>query len=294
MPTIEKARSWLAEAESIIVSAGAGISAADGLDYTSRTLFRKHFPAFLPYGFERLYDVFGFVDWPSDRVKWGYYFTHLEMVRSWQRSKLYEQLLDWLNSYGDNAHIRTSNADGLFAANGWDEAKLSTPQGQYCYFQCVAKCTPESYWASRPYLDKALPLIDPVTQSLKDDSAVPKCKLCGGNLFICVRAAEWFNQKPYQAGEKRWKNFTRRVLSGDGGETVILELGVGMNTPGVLKWPNEDLVRKGNGKVKLVRLAIGSHAEVPWDLEEAELATSIDGNISIALPSIIPAGRSSS
>ncbi|KAF2440757.1 macro domain-like protein [Karstenula rhodostoma CBS 690.94] len=287
-PTIEKACAWLAEADTVIVSAGAGLSAADGLDYTSRTLFRTHFPAFLQYDLERLYDVFGFVDWPSDRVKWGYFFTHLNVVRQWPQSQLYGRLLEWLNSYGDNAHVRTSNADGLFVANGWDEARLSTPQGQYHYFQCVANCTPDSYWPSRPFLDKALPLIDAATQSLKDDSAVPRCKNCGGDLFLCVRAANWFNERPYRAGEARWKKFERRVLNGGGGKTVVLELGVGMNTPGVLKWPNEDLVRQGNQQVKLVRLAVGEHAEVPWDLEEAQLATSIDGDISLSLPQILP------
>lgn len=289
-PTIDEARSWLAEADTVIVSAGAGLSAADGLDYTSRSLFRKHFPAFLQYDLERLYDVIGFMDWPSEQVKWGYYFTHLSLVRNWPRSPLYRRIINWLESYGDNAHVRTSNADGFFVANGWDANKISTPQGQYHFLQCVAKCTPESYWPSESFLEKALPLIDPITQSLTDETAIPRCENCGGDLFLCVRAANWFNQKPYRAGEHHWENFRKRVLSGDGGKTVILELGVGMNTPGVLKWPNEDLVRQGDGNVKLVRLALGVHAQVPWHLEEAGLATSIDGDISVALSQILPAG----
>lgn len=289
-PTIEKARSWLTDADTIIVSAGAGLSAADGLDYTSRALFRKHFPAFLQYGFERLYDVFGFDGWHSDRVKWGYFFTHLNLVRTWPQSQLYGQLLAWLDSYGDDAHVRTSNADGLFLANGWSKARLSTPQGQYSYLQCVAKCTPYSFCPSEPFLEKALPLLDPVTQELKDDSAVPRCKNCGGDMFLCIRAANWFNEQPYRAGEARWEKFQKRVLNGDGRKTVILELGVGMNTPVVLKWPNEDLVRQGGQRVKLIRLAVGDHAEVPWDLEEAQLATTIDGDISLSLPQILLSG----
>ncbi|KAJ4293082.1 hypothetical protein N0V90_008364 [Kalmusia sp. IMI 367209] len=289
--TIDKARGWLAEADTVMVSAGAGLSAADGLDYTSRTLFRKHFPMFLKYGLARLYDVFGFAEWPSERDKWSYYFTHLKMVRHWPRSELYGRLIDWLDTYGDNAHVRTSNADGLFVANGWGEAKMSTPQGQYAFLQCMANCTPDSYWATRSFLDRARPLLDPETQTLRDDSVVPKCKNCGGDMFLCVRAADWFSDKPYEAGEARWKEFRRGVLNGTKGETVVLELGVGMNTPGVLKWPNEDLVRQGEGRVRLVRVALGSHAEVPWDLEEEELATSIDGDVGIALPLILGTGR---
>ncbi|KAF1964738.1 macro domain-like protein, partial [Bimuria novae-zelandiae CBS 107.79] len=285
--TMDKARSWLASADTILVSAGAGLSAAMGLDYTSPTLFRKHFPSFLKYGLARLYDVFGFTSWPSDRVKWGYYFTHLAMVRNWPPSALYAQLIQWLDGFGENVHVRTSNADGLFLAHGWDEGRFSTPQGRYAVLQCVGNCTPESYVATAPVLAQALPHLDPITQTLKNDSAVPRCERCGGDMFICVRAADWFNEKPFAAGEARWKEFRRQVLSGSKGKTVILELGVGMNTPGVLKWPNEDLVRQGDGNVKLVRVAVGSSAEVPWDLEKEGLATSIDGDISIALPQLL-------
>lgn len=292
IPAVQRARSWLLEADTVIVSAGAGFSAADGLDYTSRTLFRKHFPAFLQYGLERLYDVFGFDDWPSEQVKWAYYFTHLNLVKNWPQSELYCQLIEWLDTYDDNAHVRTSNADGLFLANGWSETRLSTPQGRYEFLQCVANCTPNSYQKSQEFLDEAVTVFDPATQVLRGDSAIPKCKVCGGAMFICVRAADWFNKRPYAAGETRWKSFREGVSRGDKGNTVILELGVGMNTPSVLKWPNEDLVRQGEGRVKLVRMAVGSHAEVPWDLEEEGLATGIDGDISIALPQILPVERS--
>lgn len=287
-PATRKAQSWLADADTVIVTAGAGLSAADGLDYTSRTLFRQRFPGFLQYDLECLYDVFGFADWPSERVKWGYYFTHLHMIRNWPRSELYRQLIEWLNTYGDNAHVRTSNADGLFIANGWEEERLSTPQGRYAFLQCLQNCTPDSYQFAGEFLDRAIANYDPSTQALKDESTIPKCKKCGGDVFICVRAANWFNERPYAAGEARWHKLRRAVLSGEKGKTVILELGVGMNTPGVLKWPNEDLVRQGNGETKLIRVAVGSHAEVPWDLEEEELAIGIDGDISVALPQIIP------
>ena len=290
-PAIRKAQSWLAEADTVIVTAGAGLSAADGLDYTSRTLFRSRFPGFLQYDLGCLYDVFGFADWPSERVKWGYYFTHLDMIRNWPRSNTYTHLIEWLSIYGDNAHVRTSNADGFFIANGWEEEKLSTPQGRYAFLQCIENCTPDSYQPSGDFLDKAVAKIDPSTQALRDESAIPKCKNCGGGVFICVRAASWFNEKPYAQGETRWKKFRKGVLRGEKGKTVILELGVGMNTPGVLKWPNEDLVRQGDGKVRLIRVAVGSHAEISWELEDKGLATGIDGDISIALPQIIPSRR---
>ncbi|KAL4735047.1 hypothetical protein BDV11DRAFT_174206 [Aspergillus similis] len=68
-PSIKTARSWLEQADYLIISAGAGLSAAAGLDYTSPDLFAKYFPAYLPLGLRRLYDVFGFSGWKSPAQK---------------------------------------------------------------------------------------------------------------------------------------------------------------------------------------------------------------------------------
>lgn len=93
--------------------------------------------------------------------------------------------------------------------------------------------------------------------------------------------------RPFQEGEKRWRRFRRdAVLSGEK-TTVILELGAGMSTPGVLRCPNEDLVNRGRGRVKLVRVGLGPEAAVPWDLDEAKLATSIDGDISAVVRELL-------
>lgn len=281
------AREWLEEAEAVIVSAGAGLSASDGLDYASKSLFRDHFPGFLKYRLSCLYDVFGFTGWPSEQDRWGYYFTHLNMVRSWPTSEMYKSLIGWLSTFGEDAHVRTSNADGLFLANGWAEEKLSTPQGRYTVLQCMANCRPESTWPTQPWLDAAVPNLDLRTQRLNDARKVPKCQHCGGDMFICVRAADWFNDRPYRDGEARWKRFRRQVLD-TRKRTVILELGVGMNTPGVLRWPNEDLLGRGEGRVRLIRVGLGPHAVVPFELEEEGLATCIDGDIKGALAQILP------
>ncbi|PVH98306.1 hypothetical protein DM02DRAFT_643647 [Periconia macrospinosa] len=250
------ARNYLLNAETVIVTASAGMSAAIGLDYTSPNLFQEHFPTFFQYGFTCLYDVFG-----------SYYFTHLELIRKWPKSALYAELLTWLKRFGENAHVRTLNADGLFVANRWGGDIISTPQGQYA-----------SYWPSAPYMDVARGYMDPETQRLTDEGAIPRCLSCGGDMSICVRAAGWFNEKPYSEGEAWWRRFCQEAL-GREGRMVILEIRLGMNTPGVIRWPNEDLVRESDGKVRLVRLVLGLHANVPLDLEYEGLATYVDGDM---------------
>lgn len=280
--TLAVARQWLEAADTIVISAGAGFSAADGLDYTSKALFKKHFPTFIDLGLETLYSAIGF-GFPSEEDKWAYYFTNIEMVRFWPSWSLYQCLVPWLKTSGKDVHIRTSNADGLFLANGWDEERLSTPQGRYSVLQCLAECRPDSTFDTMEYYEAARPFLDTKMQRLTDPSKVPRCKNCGGEMMLCVRGGDWFNDKPFQEGEKRWRNFRHDLLANEK-QTVVLELGVGMNTPGVLRWPNEDLVRKGDGRVKLVRLGLGPSAMVPNDLKEEGLAVSVEGDIKLAVP----------
>ncbi|KAK1714473.1 hypothetical protein BDP67DRAFT_514158 [Colletotrichum lupini] len=287
--SLDRARQWLDAADAVIVSAGAGLSASDGLDYTSSALFAKNFPGFLKYGLRTLYSVFGFNSWPTEQVRWGYYFSHLAMVTSWPKSGMYRTLISWLERFGENAHVRTSNADGLFVANGLSPERLSTPQGSYSVFQCLANCRPEATVPSAPLVADAQAFLDPVSQILTEPSKVPLCKFCNGKMNICVRAGHWFNEKPFEDGEKRWKQFRRDVVHREERTTVILELGVGMSTPGVLRWPNEDLVIRGGGRVKLVRVGKGPETAVPWDLEADGLATSIDGEISAVVSELLAA-----
>ncbi|KAL2876552.1 hypothetical protein SGCOL_008128 [Colletotrichum sp. CLE4] len=104
--SLDRARQWLDAADAVIVSAGAGLSASDGLDYTSSALFAKNFSGFLKYGLRTLYSVFGFTSWPTEQVRWGYYFTHLAMIESWPKSGMYQTLIPWLERFGGNAHLQ--------------------------------------------------------------------------------------------------------------------------------------------------------------------------------------------
>ncbi|KAH7173296.1 uncharacterized protein B0J16DRAFT_349846 [Fusarium flagelliforme] len=112
--SITLARDWLRSADAVLVTAGAGLSAGDGLDYHSKSLFKQHFPGFLKFGLTSLYSVFGYDGWPSEEYRWGYYFTHLNMIANWSNTPTYQTLIPWLKEFGQDAFVRTSNADGLF------------------------------------------------------------------------------------------------------------------------------------------------------------------------------------
>lgn len=291
-PTISKARTWLNEATHLILTAGAGLSAAAGLDYTSQSLFTTHFPAFRTRGLRRLYDVFGYKNWDRDTQKWGYYALHLDMVRSWPVSPVYGKLLDLVSRFGSNYFVRTTNADGFFVKNGFDESRVATPQGQYRFLQCLTKCRRDAVFESEGFVERALPCVDPVTQGLKDEGLVPRCTFCGGEVTLCVRGGGYFNEVPFQGMERAWEGFVKGVeeeVERDQGESVkvvVLEVGVGLNTPGVLRWPNEDLVSESEG-FRLIRVGMDASGCVPWELEEQGLAVGISGDIKLALDCLL-------
>lgn len=290
-PSLLKARTWLNQATTLIISAGAGLSAATGLDYTSPTLFATHFPAFLPKGLRKLYDVFGYTKWDSPAQKWGYYFTHIDMVRRWPEAQcgVYHALRGLTERFGESWFVRTSNGDGFFVKNGFDPARVTTPQGGYRFLQCLAKCRPGAVVETDPLVDAAMPMIDPVRQVLMDEKLVPKCQFCGGEMTLCVRGGGYFDEGPWRGMERKWERFLGEQMSFSGpGSVVILELGVGLNTPAVLRWPNEDLVSESESRqFRLIRVGMEASGCVPWELEEEDLAVGISGDIKAALDILI-------
>ncbi|KAI1080659.1 macro domain-like protein [Whalleya microplaca] len=291
---ISLARSWLKSSSRLIISAGAGLSASTGLDYTSPTLFSKHLWGFKRYGFDCLYSVFGYSDWPSEAARWSYFMNHLATVRSWPRSKLYDDLRLLVERKFDGAEeeeggrwfVRTSNADGFFAKHGFDPARITTPQGQYAFVQCASRCREDAVWPSQPLVDAALRHMDPATQHLPADFEVPTCAFCRASLTLCVRGGSYFIEAPFDEQEERYAAFVEECMSddarndaGDKGFTTILELGVGMNTPSVLRWHNDGLVEQGNGKFKLIRLGFDAAGCVDPELEKRGLAVGLYGDI---------------
>lgn len=304
IPKLKEARHWLKSAAHLLISAGAGLSAADGLDYTSTDLFSRRFSGFRKFGLRRLYDGIGFRDWPSARERWGYAFTSMLMLRSWPASPMYASLRSFTtNNFPNSQHfVRTTNADGLFAANSFDPGRIATPQGQYAYLQCSKPCRKDAVVPSKPFVDAVIEheLLDPKTQILKSDEGVPHCEFCGREMTICVRGGNYYTDHMFQGQNKKYKQFvedieTHKLDDSNGIDVskvkestcVILELGVGMNTPSVLRWPDEDLVAGGEGKFKLIRVGIGAAGCTPWEFEEDGLAIGIDGDIKEVLTQLL-------
>ncbi|MEU8762849.1 NAD-dependent protein deacetylase of SIR2 family [Streptomyces sp. NPDC048659] len=258
---------WLAEADRVLITAGAGLSAAAGYDYGDEDRFRELFPALHALGLRSRYLVG--VPLPPE-LWWGYWAVHIDDIRfSPAPNPLYRRLRELV---GDTDHwVMTSNVDGLFARNGFAADHVFTPQGDYGRYQCSRPCT-DTTWNSRPLVDRLLAAYDPATGAVTDPGALPRCPNCGGAVEINVRIGPQFVETPYLPelnGLQDWLGATPPDA-----RLLVLEFGAGFNTPGVIRVPGEHLTR-GLPGARLVRVN-PTHPEIPEDLAGRALSVPAD------------------
>ena len=173
----------------------------------------------------------GVHDW-EESAKWAYWATHLNYVfYQFPPSPLYHKLNAIIRD--KDFYVITSNADGLFIKSGFDADRVFQAQGNYERLKCTRSCTPET-WDTKPFIDRILSHIDYETLQVADPAALPTCRYCGAPLFVAFRAREEYAQQA--ANYQRWLD---GVLDKN---LVVIEIGVGFNTPGVIRWPFERLV----------------------------------------------------
>lgn len=258
MTDMRDAASWIADADRVLVTAGAGLSAAAGFDYTDQERFAELFPVLHQAGLRARYEMIG-RDLPPEYL-WGFWAVHTSDIRfNPAPSPLYQQLRGMV---GDRDYfVMTSNVDQLFSRNGFDTDRMYTPQGDYGLYQCLTPCTRE-VWPSEPIIRAALDAYDPGTGKVAPE-AIPTCPNCGGQVFLNVYAGAWYINDHFQPGLGRlndWLAETRE--SGD--SLAIVEIGAGFNTPGVIRWPSEQLAR-ALPNARLIRIN-RDHADLPDDL----------------------------
>lgn len=264
----ELARQWLMRADGVLLASGAGLSAATGVDYSNPQWFAKHFAPMLQYGIKTCGEILGGMGLPP-RLQWGYLSHQLQLVRFSPVNHpvyrlQYEKLKD--RSY----FVMTSNVDGLYERHGFDSGRIYTPQGDYARLQCTGPCT-EQTWPTKEYLDRIRAATDPDTYQLKDDSLLPTCPNCGRPLFMNVRAGRWFLEAPYQDQVKRLQQWLRDL---EECSLLIIEIGAGFNTPGVIRWPMERLAAL-RPDTKFIRVNL-KDCQVPGNIGDRSLAFACD------------------
>ncbi|MCR4874890.1 MAG: Sir2 silent information regulator family NAD-dependent deacetylase [Clostridia bacterium] len=225
--TIETLKKLINEADAIVIGAGAGVSAAAGFEYGGE-FFKQHFPDMAKIGYTDMYSA-GFHNFPTSEAKWGYWCRHIYYCRYQGVKKLYVDLFNLIKD--KNYFVLTTNVDHQFQLAGFAKDRLFYTQGDYGLLQCSKPCHQKTYDNENIVLD--------MMNNLKDykipSSFIPKCPVCGEEMSTNLRADDTFVQDDgwYKASDRYYKfindNKDKKVL--------FLELGVGWNTPGIIKIP---------------------------------------------------------
>ncbi len=241
----------LSQAKAVVIGAGAGLSAAAGLDYSGDE-FKKEFSDYIrKYGFPDLYTS-SFHEFPTEEERWARWARHIDYIRFRPEAMpLYKELYDLVKD--KNYFVITTNVDAQFRKAGFKSDKIFEVQGDYGLMQCAVGCHPQLY-SDRETVKEIIRHSHDLTV---DSEYVPVCPVCGGNMDVHVRKNQYFVQdKAWDEAAERYEEFMARYA--DNGDVVLLELGIGFNTPAIIRFPFERIAYR-NPQATLIRL----NAEYP-------------------------------
>lgn len=226
---ISRMKEELQNADAIVIGAGAGLSTSAGFEYSGER-FRENFSDFeQKYGFHDMYSG-GFYPYKTPEEFWAYWSRYIFINRYSNPPKpVYEQLLELVKS--KDYFVVTTNVDHCFQKAGFDKERLFYTQGDYGLFQCSEPCHSKTYDNEE--------LVRRMVSEQKDmripTELVPHCPKCGKPMTTNLRADDKFVQdEGWYAACKRYEKFLNAHKQGN---VLYLELGVGYNTPAIIKYP---------------------------------------------------------
>lgn len=245
---LERAFALIKEADIILIGAGAGASTAAGLTYSGERFFSNFSEFIEKYGSMYMTDMYaaGFYPFPTQEAKWGYWSKHSMVNRFLPPAlPLYKQLYEMVKE--KEYFVLTTNVDHQFWKAGFQTERIFATQGDYGNIQCEKGCHPKVYDAEDMFrqMDQAR------HDCLVPSYMVPKCPICGGNMAMHLRCDQYFVEDDnWHAAAGHYQDFLKKMEQKKG---VLLELGVGFNTPTIIRFPFEKMVRE-NRNLSFIRL----------------------------------------
>lgn len=226
---INKLRREIETADAIIIGAGAGLSTSAGFTY-SGSRFHQYFADFEnKYGFHDMYSG-GFYPYKTPEEHWAYWSRYIEVNRYQNTNRpVYENLYELVKD--KDYFVITTNVDHCFQKAGFDKKRLFYTQGDYGLFQCSVPCCQTTY--------DNRDIIGRMVKEQKDmripSELLPKCPVCGKPLTMNLRSDDKFvENEGWHKAALRYNDFIRRHKKL---HILLLELGVGYNTPAIIKYP---------------------------------------------------------
>ena len=242
---LERLKSALERADAVVIGAGAGLSASAGLVYTGER-FEKCFGDFASrYPFRDMYSG-GFYPYDTLEEHWAYWSRYIYINRYMDAPKpVYRELYDLVKE--KDYFVLTTNVDHCFQKAGFDRRRLFYTQGDYGLFQCSVPCHKETYdnavmvaamIRAQGYefgKEGELALPEGVRPAMAVPSElVPYCPRCGKPMSMNLRADDTFvEDEGWHRAAERYSEFLRRHRNM---RVLFLELAVGYNTPGIVKF----------------------------------------------------------
>ena len=226
---LARLRAALGEADAVVVGAGAGLSTAAGFTYAGER-FERLFADFIErYGFTDMYTA-GFYHFPTPEEQWAFWSRHIWCNRYQPAPKnTYAKLLRLLD--GKDFFVITTNVDHQFQKAGFPKERLFYTQGDYGLWQCSEPCHQKTY----DNYETVKAMVEQQRNLRVPSELVPHCPVCGKPMSMNLRADNTFVEDAgWHAAAERYTTYLRAHQSG---KVLYLELGVGGNTPGIIKYP---------------------------------------------------------
>lgn len=253
-------------ADAILIGAGAGLSTAAGFTYSGER-FDRFFPDFIKkYHFRDMYTG-GFYPFQTKEEFWAYWSRYILINRYETPPKpVYTKLLNLVKDR--DYFVLTTNVDHCFQKAGFDKERLFYTQGDYGLFQCSTPCHRRTYDNEAVILQ----MIDRQKDMRIPSDLVPRCPKCGEPMTMNLRSDDTFVEDyGWHEAAARYVNF---VQTHEGKKLLLLELGVGNNTPGIIKYPFWRLTAQ-NPNATFVSVNSGE-TECPKEIEDRAILLNAD------------------
>ena len=226
---IESLKKEMETADAIVIGAGAGLSTAAGFTYSGER-FERFFSDFeAKYGFHDMYSG-GFFPFETQEEMWAYWSRFIWCNRYMDIDNgTYKALFDLVKD--KDYFVITTNVDHQFQKAGFDKLRLFYTQGDYGLFQCSEPCHDQTYDNEEIVKD----MIEFQEDMKIPTELIPKCPKCGKLMTMNLRSDDKFvEDEGWHRAAKRYDDFLQKH---EGKHILFLELGVGYNTPVIIKYP---------------------------------------------------------